>query len=558
MANTSPQSSPVNLNSGALPTMGSGVNKYGGRDLADQEPFATIFVNEVNVYQFMRESDNGTGGFKYGHYLTSHTRERDFKERRNYSYYLNFFRRILNSLTKPIFREEPVRNTKTTNAFWDMFLDDCDRRGHSFNDFMKKIARKVKRYGVYFVVVDNDKPGEIQQTVAGAVQSKQYPYLYCYSPEDICDYKWDDLQRLEEVTFREWYKNKDGKKVWRYRTWTKTTWELFELIDLQENKSATSIASANVNGPRDLVEKKVIDSGVITIGEIPIIPIYDEEPDEEEDPILPHPPLYHIARANLAIYDVCSELRELERNQGFSLMVIPLEPGKAPGVSEIGTKNAIGFPKDATHAPAFISPDPAIPTALMADRKFLIEQMFEMAALVGIVGMVVKAESGRAKEWEFQSSREELTRFGHVMESGEEEIARLFGKYMNNIDMGFESKYSENYGLVDMTAETENTAAALALAISPEVNAEIKKDWVCKFFRDSKDELVQKLLDSVDQAALDEAQANKNMQDAALAAANGAGATNNPAPAPNAKPVPVPPGDKTTVTGAANGSEGGA
>jgi len=528
MANTQPTvaSQQADLTTGQLPTKGAAVDPR-GRSKQDED-VQEVWINEVNVYEFMRHADNGTGGFLFGQYLTAHSRERSFKERRNYSYYLNFTKRILNALTKPIFREEPVRKIAGENPFYDLFMKNCNRRGHTFNDFMKRVARKTKRYGVYFVVVDNDKAEALAKSEGDAISKKQYPYVYCYSPEDLCEYEWDDLQRLSRVVFREWQKNVEGEKVWRYREWTPTGWTLFELEEDQKTGVKT---------------RKVIETGAITIGEIPIIPVYDEEPDEEEDPVLPHPPLYHVARTNLAVYDVSSELRELERNQMFSLMRIPVEPGGKIGQLEVGTKNAIPFPMTASQPPDFMSPDPDIARAIMEDRKFLIEQMFEMASLVGIVGMVVKQESGRAKEWEFQSAREELTRFGHVMERAEMEVIRIFGLYLKK-DLQYEVNYSENYGLVDMTAETEAASEALALNISPRVNQEIKKDWVAKNFRDSKDELVTELLNSIVLETADQVFSQ------AAAGDKGAG------PAAPAKP-PAAPTDGDGSSGAANGTQGG-
>lgn len=543
MANTQPTvaSQPPDITNGQLPTKGPGVTPQ-GKSQQDAD-IQNIWINEVNPYEFMRHADNGTGGFLFGQYLTNHSRERDFKERRNYSFYLNFMRRILNALTKPIFREEPVRTLTGTNPFYDLFLENCDRRSHSLNEFMKKVARKTKRYGVYFVVVDNDKADALAKSEGDAVARKQYPYLYCYSPEDICDYEWDDLRRLERVVFREWQKNADGKKVWQYREWTATGWTLFILEENQDGGLPT---------------RKVIDTGAITIGEIPIIPVYDEEPDEEEDPILPHPPLYHIARTNLGIYDISSELRELGRNQMFSMMRIPVEPGSKPAGIEVGTRNALTFPMTASNPPDFMSPDPNIALAIMEERKFLIEQMFEMASLAGIVGVVIQQQkSGRAKEWEFQGQREELTRYGHIMERTEMEIIRLFGKYLKK-DLKYEVKYSENYGLVDMTAETEAAAASLGLDISPRVNQEIKKDWVLKNFRDAKEDLVQELIDSIELQTADQVYSQAGGKDGAPSAtAGGAAGNQEGAQAVAASAKAVASGAAAGSEGAGNGTPGG-
>ncbi len=486
MANTTQEGPKVDITTGVLPTSGKAVDpKKAATADEDQQG---IFINEVNPFEFMRHADLGTGGFRFGHYLTNHSRERDFKERRNYSYYLNFVKRIINALVNPLFREEPVREEKTGNAFFKLFLEDCDQRGHSFGDFMRKVARKVRRYGMYFVVVENHSAESMPKDIATAERLKKHPYVYCYSPETLDEYDWDDLGRLTRVVFREWTANKDGEKVWKYREWTKYGWVLFTK---EKNKNTGK------------VERNVEASGTIDIGVLPIVPIYAEEPDEDEDPVLVHPPLYHIARTNLAVYDICSELRELERNQMFSILAIPRTSGQQVGAMEIGTKNGITYDASSSTRPDFISPDAAIPEAVMKDREFLIKQIFEMASLLGIAAVTVKEESGKAKEWDFQATSETLAHFGDILETAEQQIVHLFGLYLGK-ELDYTVKYSDNYGLVDLAAETERASTALLLDVSPEVNAEIKKRWTLLAFRDMEKDDLEKLVKSIAVMAEDE------------------------------------------------------
>jgi hypothetical protein len=490
MANKTAAQPNVDLTKGQLPTSGAAVNKAGGRGADDD--VGTLFINEVNPYEFMRHADLGTGGFLYGHYLTQHTRERDFKERRNYSFYLNFVKRIINALVNPLFREQPVRTESTGNAFFASFLLDCDRRGHSFAKFMRKTARKVKRYGLYFVVVENDPPEKMAKNLAEARRQKQHPYIYTYSPENIEEYEWDELGRLTRIVFREWTGIEKGKRKWIYREWTKEGWETFERDDKGKRKK--------------------IEGGKISIGVLPIVPIYAEEPDEDEDPVLIHPPLYHIARTNLGVYDQCSELRELERNQMFSLLTIPRKTGQQVAALEIGTKNAIGYDAESTNYPRYISPDAEVARAVMEDRDFNIRQIFEMAALQGIASVSVKEESGKAREWEFQATSEALADFGDTLQDAEKAIVHLVGLYLNK-PLEYEVKYSDNYGLVDIALETEKASAALELNVSPEVNAEVKKAWTRIRFRDMQAEDLDKLIESITVETEDEVHARAGERD---------------------------------------------
>lgn len=494
MANKNSTTKSFELSEGKLPTNGNLVSKRGSVDgsVVDIKG-SSVWINEIDPYVFMRHADNGTGGFQDGAYLTEHQRERRYEERRNYSYYLNFVKRILNALTNPLFREDPIRTFENKDArYLSLFLEDCDRRGNSLNTFMRHTARKAKRYGQMFVVVDND--ATIAPTIADAKEKRQYPYLYSVSPEQVTEYGWDENMNLDRIVFRE-----AGSKSVKTKK-TTTTYR-----EIKGNKWSTF--SYNESG-----ERVAIDNGEFGIKSFPVVTIYAEDVDEDEDPIMVFPPLYSIARGNLAVYDICSEIRELERNQMFSLLVYPKTAGEKTSSLVTGSGNAIGFPADSSHAPAFISPDPSIMQAVMDDRRFIIEQLFEMASLVGIVGMVVKEESGRAKEIEFQSTREALKEFGNKLEQSERKIFGLFGDYTSQV-LGAKIKYSENYGIVDEGAEIERADALLQLNVSPEFNKEVKKKITLIVFRDMEREQLEGLLKDIDDQVSDGKHSNEQDKD---------------------------------------------
>lgn len=347
----------------------------------------------VNQYQLMRESDNGSGVFKNGKYLIKHTRERDFGERRNYSFYINHIKKIIDSLSYPIYRDAPQRSADNGQEWLDLFSVDCDKRGYTLDVAMKEAARKAKRYGVYFCVIYNDPV--IAANVKDAKEQRRFPYIYFVSPENVESYYPDENGGLSEITFIETFIPSGSKKAKkRFRTWNANGWKLEE-----EQK-----------------DKRVfIDGGKLTLGKIHVVPIYSEKPDDEEDPIMPMPPMYPLARVAHGIYNLSSEIRSLERQQMFSLITYPKMPGDELKGKVVGAQNLLSYNGTGGNKPEYISPDAAIHAAVMASRAYLISQLFEMASLNGIASVTVKDNSGRAKEWDFQATRDCLAEFANEM-----------------------------------------------------------------------------------------------------------------------------------------------
>ncbi len=438
-------------------------------------------IISINPYQFVREADNGSGGFANNEYLIPHTRERMLAERKQYSYYPNFFKRIINALVDPVYREEPKRNEATGNELFAKFMTNCNRRGTPWARWIRSVARKVRRYGVGFVVVDNDaKPAP---TLAEAVAKDQRPYVYFVSPERVVSYQYDNMGALTELRFYE-DRRVGGEKEKFQRSITAAGWFLYKKVK----------------------DEWVQDSsGAYTIGVIPVVPIYDDLPEDEEDPILSLPPLYHIARLNHAIMNICSEMREQERGQMFSLLKLPKPAGSViPSALTIGIGNAITYdPKDGGD-PGFIGPDPAILEAVMKDRDFLIQQMFEMASVLGVSSKQNKDSSGWKVEVQFQSSNQNLITFTSVMESAEVSVVDIVDLFLR-ANLEFTVEYSDNFGLINDMSEITQMQESLAVAELPaKVRKAVVKDWVGSRFRSLPPDELQELLDAVDQNAIDE------------------------------------------------------
>jgi len=410
----------------------------------DKKKRAASTVN----YQLLRDAYFGTGGFADGTYLEKHKRERKEKydTRRRLAYYLNYTAPAVNSHVDPIFRQEIKRDwSGQGSALFEKFIDDVDMAGTTLQNFARRVALGAKLYGVNFVVVDNaaDQP----PTLGAAIETRALPYAYIVEPDRVVDYATDRYGRLVMFAYREPV-DRDNNKAdadYNVRLWTKTGWELW-----------------------DKERKKLLDSGQHNLGRVPVVVWSARELDPAD--ILPPSEFGAIASTNLAIYQLCSWLTEILQNQAFSILVYPSNESTS---LTIGTDNALQFPEDARHTPAFIAP-PADPAQMLADQiDRLVQEIYRMANLTLVTG-VKEQKSGIAKAWDFESTNQTLAGFAATCEAAEKKIAELFSLWTGQ-QIDYVVEYPCDFAIVDVAEELKNAQAAVDLNMGSRFNIEVAK-----------------------------------------------------------------------------------
>jgi hypothetical protein len=447
-------------------------------------------VNGVDVYQLVKDAYKGTGGFRDGSYLIEHTRERDFTERRGYSYYLNYFKPILDALVNPVFKQQPTRQAE--NESWKIFESDCDRNKTSLTKFMRKVAKRARRDGVTFIVMDTTSEQPV--SVAQARESRTLPYIYIKEAAKVITYTVSKHGELLSITFSEdaesTEKGKSATQV--YRQWEKGKWTLWKKWE-------------------DGQLKEPIGNGDVPGGVLSVIPVYIAECDENE--VLPHPPLYDIARLNAAIFNVCSELREVQRKQGFSILAIPKQ-GDINKAQEIGTSSALTFPADSHHAPHFITSDTSIQDGYMKERDKLIEEIYKQAKLAGVSGVI--QQSGIAKQWDFEGTDTELCETARAIEQAERDTAELFQVWTEET-FDFSISYPEDFGILDIDSDIERANGFIGVGMTPEIVTATKQELTRGYFKQKDSADVDALVETITV----EEEKRKQVEDYAPPAADG-------------------------------------
>ena len=120
-----------------------------------------------------------------------------------------------------------------------------------------------------------------------------------------------------------------------------------------------------------------VSAGEHNLGEVPVVFFPSQKVKNGE--INPTPELYPIAGIAKSLYNHCSWLTEILRNQTFPVLTVP---SKEATDLVIGSNNALCYDGDTVKfQPGFISPPSDSAQMLQSQIKMLIEEMYRMAGL---------------------------------------------------------------------------------------------------------------------------------------------------------------------------------
>lgn len=438
-------------------------------------------VVNTDPYTFMHDSYFGNGGYYSANYLVKHPREsaENYVNRQRVAYFLNYVKPCINAAVNPLFDDPPARTSALDDAYWTAFLKNVDGKNTSMDTFMKKAAKQAKIYGAMFIVVENYK--DLPANKAQALAERKYPYLYTVKPQDVKEYALDKYGNLTliryDITYTE-VVNMSKSDITESWTWTKEMWQV--------------------------TRKGGTESGINRAGVVPVVPLLGAAvEDDMGDRLKPFSDFYQIARVNLAIYNACSELRERNRNQAFSVLVYQMSsddsnPDNYASIN-IGTNNMLLYAGN--NAPAFITPDNGPSEMLHTELKMLIEEIYRMADRAGVTG-VQSQQSGIAKEWDNKTMMQSLSDFAQNCEETEQQIAVIFGNYIGK-ELGVNVQYSRNFGVVDISSELDKITDALSWAVGGKFDTAVKKKAAKMLLSDMDDEEIQAVIDDIDQQAVD-------------------------------------------------------
>ena len=394
------------------------------------------------------------------------TCRKDYAFRRNNAYYLNYFAPIVNALVDPIFKKNPLRDYHgSAERIIKNFSLDADAAGPSIQIFIKRAAVMAKVYGISFIVVDNARNVD-SRSQQEMLQRRQFSYAYVLEPDNLEEYGIDKTGDLEYIKFKEIAHIESGTIQYRYVYFDRTAWKIWgDGIALQQ--------------------------GTHNLGCVPVVPLFSRM--LEQKTMRPAPELLPIARTAKALYNHCSWLGEILRNQTFPLLTIPSLDAKD---LVIGTNNALGYNPDYSHEPNFIAPpsDPA--TILQNQIASLVQEMYRMANLSFVISTTQNNNSGIARQWEFERTNQQLANFAAQCAHAETAVMNLVAKWVNE-DIAYTVAYPDNFGIVDITEELTQAQAVLDMGLGDGLREEVLKKVLAAYCPDIPDERFDELVEQL-------------------------------------------------------------
>ena len=400
-----------------------------------------------NMYRLMRDSYYGDGGYR-GTYLIPHKREteQNYRDRQQTAYYLNHFSLIVNALVNPIFKRRPLRDwTGTASPVAEAFLEDVDGAGNDMDSFMQAAALSAKLYGAVFIVVENFQAMDLPASMGEALAQRKFPYAYTLDPDRVEGVSIDKNGRVLSIKFRDTAVSSTmGGEKERTVYFDSHSWAVYE-------------------------DGALVSSGEHNLGEVPVVWFPSQHVKNGE--LNPTPELYPIAGIACSLYNHCSWLTEILRNQTFPLLTFP---SKEASDLVIGNNNALCYDGDTVRfQPGFISP-PSDPAALIQNQiKNMVEEMYRISGLT--FSTTTKQEaSGISRQWEFERTNQRLSAFAKRCAAAEKKILALVAKWMG-LDLEFQATYSSDFGITDVATELKNAQAVLDMQLTDQLKVEVAK-----------------------------------------------------------------------------------
>lgn len=429
---------------------------------------------------FMEDAYAGTGGFKTGMYLIEHPRETDEKytKRQELSYYLNYVGTVIDSHVDPIFREEPKRAWDKNNKLFEAFSKDVDTNGTSLTEFIKQAARQSAIHGISFIALDNCP--EQPDTLEIAVRDRKLPYAYIIDRNQIQNYILNQAGRITSITYTVNSEINVGGAVGGKQdswTWTEKTWKV-----------------ERSNGK--------IEQQDHSLGIVPIIPLFSKSSNKKN--LKPLSKFYSIAKTNKRIFNLCSEIDELIRNQAFNVFLYPVGPGQDSSTVTsiiVGTENVLAYDGTMSNAPSYIAPDSTPLEQLRKERYDLIQEIYRMAQLSLVTG-VKEEKSGAAKEWDYNSTNQVLADFASSCRNVELKLATIFEKWTNT-EINYTCVYNNDFGIIDVMSKLNEISTARDLNIGGEFDIACNSQAAGVMFRDLVNVEVQRIIADVEKRGRD-------------------------------------------------------
>lgn len=400
--------------------------------------------------------------------LFMHPKERtqDYAERVRMSYYYNFCAPVIDIYTNHLFKQEIVNKFKSIQSEVDEIYEDVDCNGSSLPEFRRKVADMAQVYGHVFIVVDS--PALDEKNIISRkdqIENRAFPYFSIYTPSSLINWSldkfgnpyWVILAEPNEVNTDPETYDKNKKKQNRFRLWTREEWFLFE-------------------------GETIISSGTHGLGIVPIVCAYDKK-SNLYDNYLGVSAIADICFIARDIYNSCSELKQILRDQTFAFLAVQGTSDEYRELS-VGTSKGLLYP-EGRNAPQYVAPPSSNADIYFQHIDRQVSKIFQLAKLEG--GSVIQPQqsavmqSGVSKAWDFNETNSSLTCKSNNLEDAEMKMWQIFALWLNK-EFDGTVQYPKEFSVSSLKDDMNEAEQSARLALGDTYQLEVLKSIQKKRF----------------------------------------------------------------------------
>lgn len=363
--------------------------------------YSSIAVNWLFLYNSYR----GGHLYKDQDYLTRYVFEtgEQYRKRAEQTPLDNHCQSIVQIYTSFIFANEPVRDLGSMigDPVIDKFLEDADREGRNFTNFMKEASTLSSVLGHSWIVVD--RPPVELTTRQEEIDQDVRPYVSVINPLNVTDWKYSVTENGSKVLTH--LKVKMAENVYKcyYPDYTDT------------------ITIVEVDGQE---ERIYVDTVENPYGKIMAVCVYNKR---DAIPGIGISDIADIADMQRAIFNENSEIEQIIRLSSHPSLVKTAETQAGAGAGAI-----IQIPDDITSEtkPYLLQPNAQSLDSIRASIKDKVESINSMANVGSIRTSEVSRMSGVAMETEFRLLNARLAEKADQLELAEEQVWQLIAEML--------------------------------------------------------------------------------------------------------------------------------
>ena len=391
-----------------------------------------LYDNYAGRWEYYIRSFLGGEEYKGGRYLQEYNLEleNEFEKRLQFTPLDNHCRNIVHIYSSFLFRVLPTRKLESLNddPATQMFLDDADLEGRSFDALMREVQTYASVYGHCWLLLD--KPNSNARTRAEELQQEIRPYMNIYTPENVMDWEWDRaasgkyyLKYLKIREFRS--REKDVYRLWYL--------DRIDTVELQRMGAKAPV---------------LIDSVPNPLNAIPAVCLYNQRSHDRGVGVSD---LTDVADLQRAIYNELSEIEQLIRLSNHPSLVKTRDVDASAGAGAI-----IELPDNVDPAlkPYILQPSGQNLDSVLKTIQTKIDAINRLTHVGAVRSTSERTVSGVALRTEFQLLNARLSEKAKLMELAEEQIWRYFALWQNKVFDGA-IYYPESFDLRDWATDLE-------------------------------------------------------------------------------------------------------